>query len=319
MNKAKIMDMSIRIPKTRSRTGCFTCRKRKKKCDELLYPICQNCQEKNLACQWPLKKHEFHKNMEEVKYIGYEDKTKEADTLQLKRNSSEQNNTYSEDEIQLKKRNEGEKGRNETSFMPIRPFSEAGDLLAINEIGNDISSTQATVYNNQFPQEVPIHRSDSTSDTYDNGPSDLENHGSEYARIRHAIDSKSLKPPRTSKLDSIKLQKKRHNYFLERIAMQQDCVDSEEEITDIAPASPFEIDSLIDNDYILNDNDKQDHVERAQSPIPKAETTLNDLHQPGITFPLQITVSTSNHEPNVHSSLLPLKTTNSTRKDGLPN
>lgn len=321
VNRAEIMDMSVRIPKTRSRTGCFTCRKRKKKCDELLYPVCQNCQEKNLACQWPLKKHEFHKKMEEVKYIGYEDKihnARESNTRHLKRNSSEHHNMY-EDEIQQKKRNEGQKGHRETSFMPIKPLSEAGDFLAINGIENDISSTQATVYDNQFPHEVPIHRSDSTPDTYDNGPSDLENHGDQYARIRHTIDSKSLKPPGNSKLDSIQLQKKRHNYFLERIAMQQDCVDSEEEITDIAPASPFEIDSLIDNYYILNDSDKQNHVERAESPIPKAEATLNDLHQPGITFPLQITVSNSNHEPNAHSSLLPLKTTNSTRKDGLPN
>ena len=314
--------MSVRIPKTRSRTGCFACRKRKKKCDELLYPVCQNCQEKNLACRWPPKKHEFHKNMEEIKYIGYEDKihnARETNTRKLKRNSSEQRNTYSEDEIRLKKRNEGQKGLEETSFMPIRSLSEVGDVLAIKEIENDISATQTTIYNNQFPHEVPIHCNDSTSDAYDNVPSDFENHSGQYVPVRHTMNPKSLKPPSNSKLDSTQLQKKRHNYFLERIAMQQDCVDSEEEIMDITPASPFEIESLIDNEYILNDNDKQDHVERAQSPVPKAEAILNDHNQTGVTFPLQMTVSSFNHEPNVHSSLLPLKTTNSTGKDSLPN
>ncbi|CUM53197.1 unnamed protein product [Debaryomyces fabryi] len=315
------MDKSIRIPRTRSRTGCFTCRKRKKKCDELLYPVCQNCQEKNLACQWPLKKHEFHKNMEEVKYIGYDDKaskTRETNSRQLKRNSAQLHNSYSEDETQPKKRNEGHKGPKETSFMQIRPFNEAEDLLSIDNIENDISSAQNTMYGNKLPQDVLVHPSDSTPDTYDNGASDIENHG-KYAPIRHPTDSNAIKMLVPSKLDSIQLQKKRHNYFLERIAMQQDCVDSEDEITDIAPVSPFEIDSLIDNDYILNDKDKQDLTDRAQSPIPKAESSLNDLNTPETAFPDQLTMAGSNKEANAPNSLVPLKTVKSTHKGGLPN
>lgn len=54
---------------SRSRTGCWTCRKRKKKCDELLYPVCQNCQLKKLACEWPRLKHELFIKEREAKYV----------------------------------------------------------------------------------------------------------------------------------------------------------------------------------------------------------------------------------------------------------
>lgn len=36
----------------RVRTGCLTCRRRKKKCDETR-PICAGCQRNDLRCQWP--------------------------------------------------------------------------------------------------------------------------------------------------------------------------------------------------------------------------------------------------------------------------
>lgn len=35
----------------RSKTGCLTCRRRKKKCDEV-HPICQGCQRNQLECTW---------------------------------------------------------------------------------------------------------------------------------------------------------------------------------------------------------------------------------------------------------------------------
>lgn len=53
----------------RSRTGCFTCRKRKKKCDESDYPICKNCQLKSLSCKWPLIKQEFYQKLQQVRYV----------------------------------------------------------------------------------------------------------------------------------------------------------------------------------------------------------------------------------------------------------
>jgi len=40
------------MPIIRSRTGCFTCRRRKKKCNEEK-PICSGCKRNKLDCRWP--------------------------------------------------------------------------------------------------------------------------------------------------------------------------------------------------------------------------------------------------------------------------
>ncbi|WPK24004.1 hypothetical protein PUMCH_001258 [Australozyma saopauloensis] len=39
--------------KRRCRTGCLTCRRRRKKCDESSYPSCKNCSSNLLSCKWP--------------------------------------------------------------------------------------------------------------------------------------------------------------------------------------------------------------------------------------------------------------------------
>lgn len=41
------------LKKSRSRLGCMTCRRKKKKCDESLFPICQNCEYSGSLCEWP--------------------------------------------------------------------------------------------------------------------------------------------------------------------------------------------------------------------------------------------------------------------------
>lgn len=60
--------------RNRSSNGCLTCRKRRKKCDELAYPTCQNCDKKGLDCTWSEKTIELHKSMNNVKYFGDDDK-----------------------------------------------------------------------------------------------------------------------------------------------------------------------------------------------------------------------------------------------------
>lgn len=45
----------------RVRTGCLTCRKRHRKCDEL-HPRCQNCEQKGFDCFWPVKTEIFVNN-----------------------------------------------------------------------------------------------------------------------------------------------------------------------------------------------------------------------------------------------------------------
>ncbi|KAG7927836.1 hypothetical protein KL925_002194 [Ogataea polymorpha] len=43
------------MSKSRTKSGCFTCRKRKKKCDER-YPVCSGCSRNFLHCSWPEKR-----------------------------------------------------------------------------------------------------------------------------------------------------------------------------------------------------------------------------------------------------------------------
>lgn len=58
------------VPRTRSRTGCLTCRLRKVKCDESSYPVCSNCTHKDLPCSWPANKKAIYETLKEIKYIG---------------------------------------------------------------------------------------------------------------------------------------------------------------------------------------------------------------------------------------------------------
>lgn len=304
------MDNSISIRKTRSRTGCFTCRKRKKKCDELLYPTCQNCQEKNLACQWPLKKHEFHKKLEEVKYIGYEDKKSKCgnkNSGDTGRKSAQQRSMSIEDEKHHKKRNQSTGGKNDIEFMPIKRRSGAGDLLAIDGLEDEIARPDDAAYVNSVQEEIPVNPEDSTPDSHDKVSSDLENYN-QY-NIRLPTDHQSVIPYRVSKQESIKLQRKRHNYFLERIAMQQDCVDSDEASIKVPQDVPFENHSLTDNDYILNDINNHDCVDRTKSPTPKADSKQSEWTQLQTAFPHKLTVSGSSLlKSKVPNSLASLNT-----------
>lgn len=56
--------------RNRSSTGCLTCRKRKKKCDEKLYPKCLNCQGKGLNCEWTAKVQLIYEHLSNVRYYG---------------------------------------------------------------------------------------------------------------------------------------------------------------------------------------------------------------------------------------------------------
>lgn len=58
------------VPRTRSRTGCLSCRLRKVKCDESSYPVCSNCKHKELPCSWPASKKAIYETLKEIKYIG---------------------------------------------------------------------------------------------------------------------------------------------------------------------------------------------------------------------------------------------------------
>ncbi|KKP06988.1 hypothetical protein THAR02_00867 [Trichoderma harzianum] len=55
----------LRQPMLRVRTGCFTCRSRKKKCDETK-PACSGCKRNKLVCKWPARGGETSNRRVEV-------------------------------------------------------------------------------------------------------------------------------------------------------------------------------------------------------------------------------------------------------------
>lgn len=64
------MSRTNKRTRSRSSTGCLTCRRRKKKCDESSYPVCQNCVQKLVECKWSNKAHTLHKQLAYVRYLG---------------------------------------------------------------------------------------------------------------------------------------------------------------------------------------------------------------------------------------------------------
>ncbi|EGV62002.1 hypothetical protein CANTEDRAFT_115466 [Yamadazyma tenuis ATCC 10573] len=56
--KSKVAKKTAAVPvsgKTRTKTGCLTCRRRKKKCDEnIVNGKCQGCSRNFLDCSWPV-------------------------------------------------------------------------------------------------------------------------------------------------------------------------------------------------------------------------------------------------------------------------
>lgn len=70
-----------RRSRSRSSMGCLTCRRKRKKCDEKLYPTCLRCQEKHLVCEWPLKVQQIQQQLGQVRYIGNDDEDEAQATL----------------------------------------------------------------------------------------------------------------------------------------------------------------------------------------------------------------------------------------------
>jgi hypothetical protein len=51
--------------RVRVKTGCLTCRRRKKKCDEVK-PACSGCHRNKLSCEWPISTHSPDRRNAEV-------------------------------------------------------------------------------------------------------------------------------------------------------------------------------------------------------------------------------------------------------------
>lgn len=216
------MDVSRKkLKTTRSRTGCLTCRKRKKKCDELLYPVCQNCECKNLQCSWPPIKLDLHKKLEEVKYTDSSSVTSSSVLTSYEKSSVlGEHSSMEPGSINLKELN----NTFEMDYLATSASRNNIDLVnlsASSEFGSPTGST--TLHTRVIPK---IRR-----------PDQSETSGVKFGHLKwtlgHLIDKK-----KSSRSFSGSVRP--HGYFLERIAMQQDCVETEDSVKD------FDVDPLVE-------------------------------------------------------------------------
>ncbi|PVH17177.1 uncharacterized protein CXQ87_000058 [Candidozyma duobushaemuli] len=174
----------------RSRNGCFTCRRRKKKCDESSYPQCRNCHTNELQCTWP-------------------EHVVKAKTL---RGSDPEN-------VKMKP----EAPEAQQSILPQQRLGRTIDPATL------ISSSP----NTYTAKEGLRRRSDphlpTLEESYTNYFSQVPESG--VPQISQPVLSGTPQQEyRISKpkIEAERKNEKKSNYFLQRIAMQQDCVEEED-------------------------------------------------------------------------------------------
>lgn len=185
-----------RKSKKRSRNGCLTCRRRKKKCDELLYPQCRNCHTNELQCTWP-------EHIVKAKRLR---ETKASETEKYHR--SEDSETF-------------------------RPVSSPQKIFTT------IDPATLTLSQSAYPEPDSLRRqSDSQLMSYEKFQPE-RSHTEHFSRISKSgaphisqpLHSKTPQQEYHISKPQIVLQgknDKKSNYFLQRIAMQQDCVEEDE-------------------------------------------------------------------------------------------
>lgn len=109
-----------KVQKRRSKTGCFNCRKIKKKCSETK-PHCVRCQEKGLKCVWPASKNEKLPS----DYVIMSDSS--ATFFAANENNNNNNNKSSSTKEQLPKNTDGLPPREETPEV-VETFTNDNDV-----------------------------------------------------------------------------------------------------------------------------------------------------------------------------------------------
>ncbi|KAK6460647.1 hypothetical protein DFJ63DRAFT_315310 [Scheffersomyces coipomensis] len=164
---------------TRSRTGCYTCRRRKKKCDELSFPTCHNCESKHLQCVWPKATQELYEKLRQVKYIDSNDNTSHV-------------HHHSTNGIR--------QGPSTTTIISTSSKVLSNSKLEVNQ--DELSTVDGSPF-----------------DQY------LQSPYSDYTDISETTKTINQSLPSNSNT----LSSKKSSHILNMIAMQQDCVESDED------------------------------------------------------------------------------------------
>ena len=205
----KLSINGVKMKRTRSKTGCLTCRKRKKKCDENK-PNCNNCIHLNKECVWPNKDNNNIFITTTTKRIT---KPMDKDSI-IKTNNRETT----------------------TLLKPIENKTQDHILK------HDPAILLKALYPQQF---VP-------------SPTNQEEYGA-TSKNMVLLDSSIINSNSNSNLNSNSNSNspimKKSNYYLERIAMQQDCV--EEDYLSRSSFQYIDIDTKLSHNNDNNNNNDQ--------------------------------------------------------------
>ena len=168
-------------PRQRSRMGCFTCRKRKKRCDEGK-PVCQACVRLKLECEYPLPGQE-RKNRKRKSYAnGNQSIKQENESEMLKKelsdyhlgNNHRSTTTHTETSLDPSlstnhalpsprsslSNNEDEepKKRGRKKHTALSKRKTISDDLSDNEVGTSLGKKMRLKYGNHSTEHSPNHQ-----------------------------------------------------------------------------------------------------------------------------------------------------------------
>lgn len=214
--------------KKRSRDGCLTCRRRKKKCDESLSPQCHNCEANGLQCTWP------------------------GHVLEARKKRAKEGKLYNS--------KVDPKSFDSSSYPGLQTHHHH------NTLGHSTSDSLASLphpiaENHSLSSNVALRRRVSDTDGISWKTSSLsllhpavDRRGSSISQPMPSIAPTPAPHRENYRVEKPKGTQRRENYFLQRIAMQQDCV-VEEDAKEDKPDHHSQVNRDLIRSYIANQMD----------------------------------------------------------------
>lgn len=206
--------MNNTTKKIRSKTGCLTCRRRKKKCDETK-PKCNTCVRLKLECEWP--------SLATKTNLSSKQKTKQSNNILPINHQSKVT------KVRKKRVNSVGAITNESIAKPI-----VNDEFQTNNDINLIATMHITTFQGD---NLPLSTSSSNPMNVITPYTQITSGVVSISNIREVLvepdssqyssDEQNHGAISMSRGTSVNSSHKKSNYYLKRIAMQEDCVEIE--------------------------------------------------------------------------------------------
>ncbi|EMG45583.1 hypothetical protein G210_4235 [Candida maltosa Xu316] len=204
------MESQQQSVRKRSKSGCLTCRRRKKKCDESK-PVCKDCSRLHRECVWPSDKDQNHEISSSIAIDTKETRknksnkiSKPNSTLLTRSRTSKKSNKENTvaNVIAIENTTLEPEFIEDTTKVELEEFHEPDTNLYSSDESNNYTSTQ-------------LSRNSSATTTTNN--------------TINTTTTTATSTTTTTTANSVTgtTSNKKPSYYLTRIAMQQDCVEDE--------------------------------------------------------------------------------------------